>query len=243
MSWRRAVVPGVRALELWDTIVDGRPLYERVPGGRGAALAGLIREARGGTVRTASAGRVEVPPFDAVALTGGAIEAVAADVPVVSFGDRWLGWRGARAVDAGAAAMIDVGQSAIKVAWDGHVVELPRDLARLPVVTPGRPPEPDRRGAFVSFVGKASALAPPGDLVCALPTELDADGRAHGCSYPFPVGDRALLADLAATRVGRWTFLNDAELAAVAVRDAAPARRWLVLTLGFGVGGAWAGPP
>ena len=78
-------------------------------------------------------------------------------------------------------------------------------------------------------------------FVFALPCEVAPDGAPGTCSYPWPAGDPILpdilaAADLTATP----TFvLNDAELAVIGVATRPPiAAPTLVLTVGFGIGGA-----
>jgi hypothetical protein len=79
-------------------------------------------------------------------------------------------------------------------------------------------------------------------VVLALPAELDDAGCPEGSSYPGLQGDRDLVAAVLA-RAGipeaRAVLLNDGELAALSAKRVVPAAATaLVLTIGFGIGGA-----
>jgi predicted NBD/HSP70 family sugar kinase len=87
-----------------------------------------------------------------------------------------------------------------------------------------------------------ATLVAPSAVVVALPCALDDRGVPGSSSYPTLEGDITLVPD-ALARAGLSQVpamvLNDAELAALAVRvDHPDGEHTLVVTLGFGVGAA-----
>jgi len=143
----------------------------------------------------------------------------------------------------------DVGQTAVKVLWGSRRGHHTRDFTALPIASEvAAPALVPFHAAVVAFVATAIREtlggARPAAAVLALPCELDDDLNAGGCSYPIPKPDPTLAADILA-EAGlddlAALVLNDAELAAhaAALDPRVPRDRpTLVLTLGFGVGGA-----
>lgn len=166
------------------------------------------------------------------------------------------------------ACVVDVGQTSVKASLVGHgnvwrgVVM--RDMARLPMAYHvGYDTLPvaylrDQYREAVAFVGEAVAAALQGApaearggaLVLGLPCELGPDLMPGHCTYAGWMGRAELAGDLAAAIAARletgfeWAVaMNDAELAGVAVKTrlragGGAAGKGLVVTLGFGPGGA-----
>lgn len=256
--------PGVVPVELWDLELCAGILWDRMDA---AALPGALVEAvqrlRQGTARTRS--RTPIPALAralaAVWLCGGRAHALdpaalhtALGLPVWLADDPTaVAERGARALvpEAEALAVIDLGQSRLKLHVHGQRFEHERPWDRLPLAASvaGRDPAP-ARAALRQWVSAALATAlastgapEPDAVVVALPCELPDAPVPGSSSYPGLQGDAAFVPDVLATagcRPTRTLVLNDAELAAVAAgldartHDALT----LVLTLGFGVGGA-----
>ena len=200
-----------------------------------------MREARRGR-----ASRKRVARFDRVLLAGGGAAGLAwnsRDLPgeEVSEGER-CAEEGGLAILARAGKrgiVVDLGQSALKIAWRDGRIALARDMEAIPPNT-GR-----GRSALVNFVGDALAKvarkSPPEAVVLALPCEVSGEGRLGACSYPWAEGDHVASELLDAAGLARvpTSLVNDAELAAIGVaeRGGMPGTS-LVLTIGFGVGGA-----
>jgi len=172
----------------------------------------------------------------------------------------FCGEAGGFALLCGAGGLvIDAGQFALKLSWQGGRVggggeaaargrlRIERDFSSLPANVA---PRDEHRERLREFLGGAIARAvdaagfAPARVVLALPSELDDALQPGACSYPSMEGDRALVGDVLA-RAGLAhapaDVLNDAELAALSARAAglAPADAvTLVLTIGWGVGGA-----
>jgi hypothetical protein len=207
--------PGIRPLEIWNRL-------ERVgdPAQVLRVVETLHREIR----------------FDAVFVGGGGVTPAHAQA-LASFPVRvcpdgaWVGERGGLDLLCGEGAVVDVGQTSIKVSWRGGRRRFERDWARLPF-GPGLAADrvPEQRARLREFI--ASALPPAGRIVLALPAELDDRGVPGPCSYLGMDGDMELVRTDAEV-----LLLNDAELAAVSARPESRGRT-LVLTIGFGLGGA-----
>jgi hypothetical protein len=160
--------------------------------------------------------------------------------------------------------VLDAGQVALKISWTPRGrLRVARDFSSLPangeatagtirVTADQRAPNATaaHRERVREFFGGAIARAveqagrAPARVVMALPAELDDALVPGACSYPSLEGDGALIGDVMA-RAGLAgapvLALNDAELAALSARASglAPAGVvTLVLTLGWGVGGA-----
>lgn len=255
--------PGVVPVELWDLELSRGILWDHMDGdGLSAALVEAVEHLRRGTARTRS--RTPIPALarepGALWLAGGrastidpATLATTVGLPVFIADDPTaFAERGARALvpEADALAVIDLGQSRLKLSVGGRRFEHERPWERLPLYDASPACEPARaRTALRAWVGEALAAASaitgsdPDAVVLALPCELPAAPIPGSSSYPGLQGDRAFVPDVLATagwHPARVLVLNDAELAAAAA-GLDPRTRdllTLVLTLGFGVGGA-----
>ena len=245
--------------------VEGRvrPLYEFTDeAARAFALPRAIAVLRSGAA-TAWSGRVfpiACREIAHVAIGGGgasaflarAIEAAGLGCTILDGGAFAGGVGGARLVEAtlgitSGAAVVDVGQTAIKVEAHGRRARFEHDRRLIPNVD-----DLDARdlaavrARFIDWRASAlSSIAPkPRALVLALPCEIADDGTLGGCTYPWRRGDRTLVPEvLARAHLGDvpCLLLNDAELAAASasLADGIPRdRTTLVLTIGMGIGGA-----
>lgn len=249
--------PRVTPIELWDVIVDGVPLYHVPRGpGFGAALARAVERLAAGVAVSESGGEFPAAcrEITEVVLVGGAAGDVLWDSPkipaVPASEPERCAERGGRAILARAGVrglVVDLGQSRLKVWGERQRWTHPRDLAAVPISM--RPVEGVGRAALVAFVAgalrEAAADARPEAIVLALPCEVASDGALGTCSYPWRAGEAVVAEMLTAAGladVPTW-LVNDAELAAVGVAQDRPAgATTLVLTLGFGVGGALVRP-
>ncbi len=248
----------VTALEIWDLEVRGETLFEaRDAIDFGARLAEGIEAIRRGEATTRS--RITLPAacraIDAIFAGGGGVTApVEAALRSIGLpfhhGGVFAGEAGGLdlldAIGARAGLVVDVGQSSIKISSRAGRARIPRDFERLPVTRP-LGDRGDPRDPFRDFVASAVAaamrdLGEADAIVLALPAELDDAGCPDGSSYPGLQGDRDVASEVCA-RAGipgaRVLLLNDAELAALsAARLVAASATALVITVGFGVGGA-----
>jgi hypothetical protein len=240
---KRLKLERVRPLEVWDWPVDGRPLqaYRSEPGFPDALaemVTGVKRQAAAFTHVYLAGGGVTPALVNALEQAG---FAVTPSVDPVFGAVR----AGARLLPGGAALSVDLGQTSIKLIRGGRAHRVERDLQR----APRRAEVPAAawqaaRASTVRFLAEALADAPAPSVVLALPCELDADGVPSGSTYCWAQPDCMLLADLAGEAGLPPTalhVLNDAELAAVAADQDPRVPRTgasLVLTIGFGVGGA-----
>ena len=247
----------VTPLEVWDLLVDGMPLYHASRGpGFGAALARASEALAAGVAVSESGWRYPATcrEISRVVLVGGAAEDVLWDsssVPAARAPEpERCAERGGRAILARAGArglVVDLGQSRLKVWGERRRWSHPRDVTAIPVSM--RPVAAVGRAALVEFVAaalrEAAGDARPQAIVLALPCEVSADGALGTCSYPWRAGEPIVAEMLAAAGladVPTW-LVNDAELAAIGVAEALPpGPTTLVLTLGFGVGGALVRP-
>jgi hypothetical protein len=241
--------------EPWDLLVHGRTLFERRDDPQfDDVLASAIVLLREGRAVTRSA--TPFPPacrdFEAVVIGGGGArmrtcEAIRrAGVPADLLpGAAYVGERGGFALlaslgagEASGGVVVDVGQSSIKISSRGGRVRVARaEYADADVEVDGR--------AFLTHALHAAEIT--GDvsgIVLALPCAVDAAGKLGACSYTGFEGRTdllaACLADAGLHGVPMW-IVNDAELAALSAAEPssyAPAATKLVLTVGFGVGGA-----
>jgi hypothetical protein len=212
---------GVEGLELWDLVVpEGGVISDHI--GR-PAFAGILERAID-SIRTAAAltrsGKDlrRAAGFDQVVVTGGGV------------GQPFFFEEGGFALGGPDALVVDLGQTSVKVSRAGH----PR--AR---IDRGSPSESAK-----ALLGKGMASSgsnPPPVAVVGLPAELDDEGVPGPSTYDDLTGNAKLvetvLAGLGWTST-RALVLNDAELAAATVALRAPPGKTLVLTIGFGVGGA-----
>ncbi len=248
--------PRLRGLELWRAISGGASLYQlrerkteyftalrefllQLHRGECAvddpreteALRGAAGFARvivcGGEAMHAALGPIlcaEPLPF-ALAIDGGGMYASRRGALEVF---RSMQWR--------RGVALDLGQLQLKVMTAGGSRCLPRDDLRLPFgahaleAATGR----ERLRDFLRR-GLAEIAQPPDGVVLALPVALDRDGVAESSTYPGLFGPvEPIFAELFDCP---WVVLNDAVLAALGFRPAPP-RKTLVVTLGFGIGGA-----
>ncbi|MDB4996840.1 MAG: hypothetical protein JWM74_4272 [Myxococcaceae bacterium] len=250
---RRHVDPRVIPFEPWDLEVDGRTLFERrdEPGFEDV-LASAIALLRDGRAVTRSA--TPLPPacrdIGAVVIGGGgasmrtceAVRRVGLPADLLP-GAAYVGERGGfgllAAEHIGEGVVVDVGQSSIKISSSAGRVRIARaDYADDDVEVDGP--------TFLAHALDAAEITKERahGLVIALPCAIDADGLLGSCSYTGFAGRIDLLAECL-TRAGlagvpTWV-VNDAELAALSAAEPssyAPAATRLVLTVGFGVGGA-----
>jgi hypothetical protein len=240
--------------EPWDLLVGSRSLFERRDDADfDEAVAAAVVLLREGTARTRSASVLPSACRDvsAVVVGGGGARQRTCDairrgagVPATLAPDaEYGGERGGFALLASAGiardgVVVDVGQSSIKVSSRGTRRRIPRPLER----------DHDGDLAGPSFVVRALRTAAiTGDvegLVIALPCAIDVDGTLGSSSYAGFEGRTDLLAealsDAGLRSVPTW-IVNDAELAALSAAERssyAPGATILVLTIGFGVGGA-----
>ncbi len=240
-------------LEVWDVLVDGTPLHaiprtEHFP----SALARLTRSLISGEARSGSSS--PFPPacrdITHIALVGGAADTL--DWPpdalprLTIASPEHCAERGGHALLARLGQrglVVDLGQSRLKIAGPDRRWTHPRDYQQIPISA--RPVTDEGRAALLTFFADALREAvhatAPEALVLALPCELAPDGTPGTCSYPWRAGDPIVLDLLGAAGLTDLPthLLNDAELAALGVAELPPpSGTTLVLTLGFGVGGA-----
>jgi hypothetical protein len=243
-------------LEVWDLVVGDVPLYlaDRGPG-FGALLGRAVESLIDGVAVSVSGTRFPAlcQEIERVVLVGGGAGEVvwtSARVPAQQAAD------GEHCAEQGGLAIlarlgvrglvVDLGQSRLKVSGAQRRV-YSRDFAQIPVSR--RPVELTGRAALVAFVAaalrEAADEALPGAIVLALPCELAPDGALGTCSYPWRAGDTIVPEILGAAGLAEvpTVLINDAELAALGVAARGPSDGpcggpTLVLTVGFGVGGA-----
>ncbi len=263
MGPRRLRPPGVVPLELWDLELGAGILWDHMEGAAlPTALVEAIEKLRRGTARTRS--RIPIPAcareLRAVWLAGGRAHAIDATAMSTALGlpvriapdPTAHAEHGARALvpEAARLAVVDLGQSCLKVFLDGRRFEHPRPWDRLPLRAQASASERElARSTLRQWVGEAlghaaAGGAPPDVVVLALPCALPDTSIPGSSSYLGLEGDAAFIPAVLAvagwSSASRVLVLNDAELAAVAAgldprtRDTIT----LVLTLGFGVGGA-----
>lgn len=262
-SVQRARPAGVVPLELWDLELCRGILWDHMDDhALPEALVEAVERLREGTARTRS--RTPIPArareLQAVWLAGGRARTIDAAALTTALGlPVWIAddptavaEQSARAlVPAPAAlAVIDLGQSRLKIHLGAQRFEHTRPWDRLPLASGPADLDPTQaRTALREWVGRALAEAAartgvrPDAIVFALPCELPNAPIPGSSSYPGLQGDTHLVSDIVAFtgwKPTRVLVLNDAELAAVAagldVRTHGTLT--LVLTLGFGVGAA-----
>jgi len=255
--------PGILPLELWDLLMpDGSILWHHMQSPRfGEVLREVISQVWHGTAATRSEGQVsaDVSGFHTLHLTGGGAPAVLEVMRRGPWAETTISSETAFGAATGGQALLaahdldgwvlDVGQSGFKLC-DGSVrLQRPRDWSRLPlqddaVVIDLEDQRAEMRRCLAAFLVDMHQAAGgwPRGLVAGLPSRLDDRGVPEGSSYLGMTGDVHLIPDamkLAGMPEASLFVLNDAELAAVSARHEfdliKPA---LVLTIGFGVGGA-----
>lgn len=246
----RHLDPRVVPLEVWDLVVDGVPLYRRGRGPAFGAALGRAAEALAAGVARNEAGE-RYPDacrqIRRVVLVGGAageLEWSGALPAERAPAGEHAAEEGGRAILGGLRGLVvDLGQSRLKVAAGGRRWALERDLDAIPISR--RPIDLTGRAALVDFVAGALRTAAtserPEAIVLALPCEVSERGVLGTCSYPWRAGDDIAREFLAAAGLADvpTLLLNDAELAAIGVAARGPVDgATLVLTIGWGVGGA-----
>ena len=235
---------GLQGLELWHGLARHSTLYQ-LREDKASYFAGLsefLAELHAGKARTAVGTSLGAAGgFEELLLTGGDAEAASAAVAwphrLVNPGPyaarpgaeavwRELGWR--------RPVALDLGQSRLKVLSPQGSAFFDRDESALPF----------GKDALPAGLGRERLLdllrphIPRGcdGVLLALPTALQKDGEAESSTYPGLYG---AVEPLFAPLFGEtpWVVVNDAVLAARGYPPP-PGRKRLVITLGFGVGGA-----
>ena len=135
---------------------------------------------------------------------------------------------------------LDLGQTQLKVMTAHGSLCIPRDLSQLPLGAHTLPAETGRLRLRTLIgdglrCGRELAPQPPEGVVLALPVALDRNGIAQSATYPGLFGPlEPIFSDVFSEQP--WVVLNDAVLAALGFRQ--PPEKTLVITLGFGIGGA-----
>ena len=265
MKVRRHHPAGVMPLELWDVLIDNKPLYLVPDADQATAIASIVDQLTSGVARRHRSPDTPLPrmAIDQVVVAGGGavddvVKALSRVVPAFADDDPvWIGECGGRSLlqatgaNVATGLTVDVGQTSIKRSWLGQRSRLARDFRSIPLDVNARTPDirlPARR-ATVAFMSSALVITTtPTAVVLALPCEIDDQLRVAGCSYPWDDDDTTLIPELL-TMAGladvdvSVLVLNDAELAAAGV--AASSSTWsgdaatLVLTVGMGLGAAW----
>lgn len=227
----RLALPNIVPLEVWDLPVAGKLLQEwRRDPSFAEKLAVVVRSLR------------DSYPLAHVHLVGGGVDdAIVAAMPLPATDDRdpFAAARAGARYRPGALCA-DVGQTAIKLVHGERAWRIERDFTRAPFRD--YVSFANREQARASTIALLAEVVPPHpSIVLGLPCELDPAGIPRSCTYCFRDPDPELLVELA-TRLGASIeVVNDAELAALAARADPRVPRdttTLVLTIGFGVGGA-----
>jgi hypothetical protein len=249
----------VRPLEIWNLLTSAGPLHScRFLRGYPRRLVEALEALRAGSARRAGGASVQAP-FEALVVAGGGLlepgmrEDLHAhfagswfEVPEPVFaagpgGRAILRWRGQSGL------VVDIGQTAIKIIRDDERFLYPRDWEALPPAERVRPEQhAQQRAALRSFVGsvlRRHAQPRPEAVVLALPCDFR-DAIPGACSYAGLEGDVDFIEEVLAQADlpgVACIHLNDAVLAALSARELFANRLpalTLVVTLGFGVGGA-----
>ncbi len=241
----RLQLPDVIAVEVWDLPVAGKLLQEwRDDPSFASYLAAAVRSliasppAAFTPLARAAASRIAH-----VHLIGGAVDDAicgAFDLPTSSTRDPFAAARAGTTLLPGAACA-DIGQSSLKLVDGARARSIPRDRVHAP--PRDSIPDPWRRELvrtgtirwLASLLGELSAP----QVVVGLPCELTGEGIPRSCSYCWLDPDPELVPELEHASGKTLAILNDAELAAAAAAPDVPDDVvTLVLTIGFGVGGA-----
>ncbi len=254
---------GILPLELWDLLTpDGGILWDHMRAPHfGEMLCDAVSKVWNGTAETRSEGCVseEVCGFHTLHLAGGGAEAVLEAMRRGPWTWTTISSETTFAAEAGGRALLaergldgwvlDVGQSRFKLSGGSLRLQKARDWSRLPLRDDGLGIDIEKQRAelrlcladFLKEMHKAVEQWPSG-LVVALPSRLDDGGVPEGSSYTGMCGDADLVTDvmmMAGMPEVPAFVVNDAELAAASAHHefdlVKPA---LVLTLGFGIGGA-----
>lgn len=254
---------GVLPLEVWDVRVrcfEDRSLYRVDAIDHAAAVADVVVQLRDGTAIRKRGLHLPRLPIERVVVAGGGavadvvaaivargVEAVASEAPLM------VAHRGGLALGrdvlgfAGDVLVVDVGQTSVKWFMNNRSGRASRPESVKMEVDARADADPEgwrqRTLRFLTDTISSSTIetSKPAALVLALPCEIADDLAVAGCSYPWPDGDATLIAELidgCGLDDVPAIVLNDAELAAVSVRDSGFGAGTLVLTVGLGLGGA-----
>jgi hypothetical protein len=243
--------PGVVPLEVWDVLIDGVPLYLVPVRERAQAIDALVMHLKAGTAQRQRGQRLPLLLIDRVVMGGGgANHDWVAQVSGAAWGGSWdLAKEGGLQLGASLGAdrtlVVDLGQTAIKWFYGDRQGRVPRPMS-VPLEMHARH-DPSARARTIAFVVDALGQALQADqrpdvVVLGMPCEIDDHLVVAGCSYPWPDGDRSVVAEVVAgagLQASHVWVLNDAELAAVSVQVAGAGAGTLVLTIGLGVGAAY----
>lgn len=156
----------------------------------------------------------------------------------------YAAWRGAmhifQSMEWRRGVALDLGQTGLKVMSPSGNWTVPRDAALVPLGAGALSPATGRARLRSLIREGLSRVAEPADgIVLALPVALDSGGVAQPASYPGLFGPvQPIFAGLFDCPS---VLLNDAVLAALGFPPGQRGKT-LVVTLGFGIGGAlWAG--
>ncbi|MES2597566.1 MAG: hypothetical protein V4662_19620 [Verrucomicrobiota bacterium] len=254
---------GILPLELWDLLMpDGSILWHHMQSPDfGERLHTVISQVWHGEAATQSEGKVSesIRGFHTLHLTGGGAPSVYEKVQrgpwsatTLSLETTFGSATGGRALLAERGLdgwVLDVGQSGFKISDASVRLQKPRDWNRLPLRDGLTSADiPNQRAELRHSLAKLlmemhEAVGEwPRSIIAGLPSRLDDQGVPEDCSYIGMKGDSALIPDamqLAGMPDVPLFVLNDAELAAVSAQhEFALMKPALLLTLGFGVGGA-----
>jgi hypothetical protein len=246
----RISLPRVIPLEVWDLPVDGKRLQEwRADPTFDRRLAGAARALRLAPPPSLPARtRAAASAIRHVHLVGGGVDEHVSHTMCAHGGfsttyshEPIAPARAGTALRPGALCA-DVGQTTIKLVHRKREWSVPRDLSRAPL-RDSVPLEqrPLARESTLQFLASILSDSSATRIVLALPCEIRDDGLPRGCTYCWPDPDPDLVVDLERLTHRSIEILNDAELAAVAAAYHAMVPEdltTLVLTVGFGVGGA-----
>lgn len=267
MTMKRVRPPGILPLELWDLLLpDGSILWDYMQSPQfGDLLHAVISQTWHGTAMTQSEGKVSetIRHFHTLYLTGGGAPAVLEAMKQGPWQQNIL----AKDTTFGAVAggqhllnahdlrgwVLDVGQSGFKISDDSTRLQSARNWNLLPLredvltldINEQRIALRQSLAGLLRQMHEATGTWPEA-IVTALPSRLDDQGLPEGSSYAGMEGDIHLIPDamkLAGMPEVPLFVLNDAELAAVSAQaEFDLPGPTLVLTIGFGVGGAFIRP-
>jgi hypothetical protein len=247
---------GLSALELWHGIVDGQVIADMPVSSRSyfEALCSLLCHVHQGVAATNdeqdTATLRRAANFQRVILCGGdaqnpTLESVLNERQVAFTWE--IDRTGIFAAQRGAVRIfsrlgwsngvaLDLGQTNLKVITKSGNYTVPRDLQRLPLGANALDEATGRARLRLLLGDTMQRFAAESDgVVLGLPVALDREGVARAASYPGLVGE--VIPWLHDLFPPGSVLLNDALLAAAGFPPPLP-QKTLVLTLGFGIGGA-----
>ena len=246
--------PGLRGLELWHGIARGATLYQLRDSKAEyfqALTEFLIRLQRGEAEaddKEDTHGLLKAAGFQRVVFCGGdaahpllSAALVSAALPFTYRIEEgaYAGRRGALRIfeemNWRRGVALDLGQWRLKVMTPEGDFSVLRDESLLPFGRDAIDHALGRERVRNMLRDVLERAGPPDGVVLALPVAIDDSGFARSSTYPGLFGPVApLFAELFSTP---WFVLNDAVLAARGFQPH-PHEKLLVVTLGFGVGGA-----